>query len=105
MPQEQTDKTITTANVKKRSDGKVRPFDTVEVRWLDSQFHAANTTEKIHPALAEKMVAKGIAEYVDASLNEGKPKVERKAATGKGKGGKKKDEEVKEPIDDEPIDL
>lgn len=41
----------------------VRPYDEVEIKWVNSAYHKAGTLERVHPLLAEKLVARSLAEY------------------------------------------
>lgn len=45
------------------SEGKVRPFDKVKVKWLTADFgHKVDAIEEVHPMLAQKLVNKGLVE-------------------------------------------
>ncbi|HYD90282.1 MAG TPA: hypothetical protein VEA37_02205 [Flavobacterium sp.] len=106
MAQEQTKNTVTPDAALK--DGKVRPKSKVQVLFRNSPFHGGIPyhLSMVHPALAEKLVEQGKAEYHEGDLSKAqiRENEEHKRELVKAKGrtpGKKKNEEDDDFDEDE----
>jgi len=51
--------------LKPLTGGNIRPFDKVSITYVLDTFAEMGSVEEVHPALAEKLVKAGKAEYTD----------------------------------------